>query len=226
MFERFNMNERLQHLVIVVSFMILLFTGFSLMFPYSIWTIFVVALSGGFYWRGIIHRLAAVVFILACVYHLFSIILTKRGKKEIRELLPTWKDFTDLLHMLKYFVGLEKERARFGRFSFGEKAEYWAMVWGSLVMIVTGVMLWGTTQTIGLYTKLGFDLAKVIHGYEAILAGLALIVWHFYNVHFNPEDWPFKNKLWLDGKISRERMAKEHPLELEYLERKQSEQKE
>lgn len=220
MYERFNANERLQHLIILISFTVLLITGFSLMLPYSVWTQVVVTLSGGFYWRGIIHRLAAVVFIVACLYHLLSIIFTKRGQEEIRELLPSFKDFFDLLHMLKYFIGLEKERARFGRFSFGEKAEYWAMAWGSIVMIITGILLWASTQTIGLFSKLGFDIAKVVHGYEAILAALALIVWHFYNVHLNPEDFPFKNTIWLDGKISRERMEKEHPLELEKLESK------
>lgn len=220
MFERFNLNERIQHILIILSFTILMVTGFSLMFPYSIWTLIAMTLLGGFYIRGIVHRVAAVVFILVCIYHFLCILFTKRGKHEIKELLPRLSDIFNLIHMIKYFIGLEKERPRFGRFSYGEKAEYWAMVWGSIVMIITGALLWASTQTIGLFSKLGFDLAKVIHGFEALLAALALIVWHFYHVHFNPDDFPFKNLTWLNGKVSREKMEKEHPLELEEIEKK------
>lgn len=219
MYERFNLNERIQHFVLLLSFTVLMITGFSLMFPISIWTVITVKLFGGFYMRGIIHRVAAVVFIALFVYHLLAILLTKRGRYEIKELLPSLTDFSDFFHMLKYFIGLEKERPKFGRFTYGEKAEYWALIWGSIIMIVTGSLLWATTQTIGMFTKLGFDIAKVIHGYEAILATLALIVWHLYNVHLNPEDFPFKNLIWLNGKISREKMEKEHPLELEKIEK-------
>jgi cytochrome b subunit of formate dehydrogenase len=190
-------------------------TGFSLMFPYSVWTIIIIRFFGGFYLRGVIHRIAAVVFVGLSIYHLGFLLFTPRGRKETKELLPAKKDFSDFFQMLKYFAGWEKERPKFGRFSYVEKSEYWALVWGTLIMTITGILLWAETKTIGLFTKLGFDLAKVIHGYEALLAALALLVWHFYHVHFNPEDFPFKNKIWLDGKISREKMAKEHPLELE-----------
>lgn len=217
LYERFNLNERVQHFVLILSFTVLAITGFSLMFPYSVWTLVVVRLFGGFYLRGIIHRIAAIVFIGLCLYHLLAVLFTKRGKQEIKALLPSLTDLSDFFHTLRYFVGREKERPKFGRFSYKEKAEYWAMVWGSIVMIISGIMLWETTQTIGLFTKLGYDIAKVIHGFEAILAGLALIVWHFYGVHFNPEDFPFKNLTWLNGKISPEKMSKEHPLELEQL---------
>jgi cytochrome b subunit of formate dehydrogenase len=113
-----------------------------------------------------------------------------------------------------------RKRAQFGRYSYMEKAEYWALIWGSAVMIVTGFMLWAATQTIGLFGKLGFDIARVVHGYEAILASLALIVWHFYYVIYNPDDFVFKNLTWIHGNISRERMHLEHPLELEKIEKK------
>ncbi len=218
MFERFTLNERLQHFVLLLSFTVLMITGFSLMFPISIWTTIIIRFLGGFYWRGIIHRIAALVFIGLSVYHFCYLLLTRRGREQFRELLPGWYDFRDFLQMIRYYVGLEKARPKFGRYSYPEKAEYWALVWGSIVMIVTGLLLWGMAQTIGAAGKLAFDIARVIHGYEAILAALALIVFHFYNVHLNPDDFLFKNLTWLNGKISREKMEKEHPLELEKLE--------
>lgn len=217
MHERFNINERIQHIFLILTFVVLMITGFSLMFPYSVWTVITIRLLGGFYLRGIIHRIAAISFIALCIYHFFVIIFTKSGKKEIKELFPSLKDFSDLFQMSQYFIGLKKEKPKFGRFSYIEKSEYWALVWGSIIMIITGILLWAMPQTIGHFTKLAFDIAKVIHGYEAVLAGLALLVWHFYHVHLNPEDFPFKNKIWLNGKISKEKMEKEHPLELERM---------
>lgn len=217
MYERFNLNERIQHIVLFSTFLILMITGFSLMFPYSVWTVITIRLLGGFYLRGIIHRIAAVIFILLCLYHFLAIIFTKRGRYEAKELLPGIKDLNDLINMFRYFLGLKKDKPKFGRFSYIEKSEYWALVWGSVIMILTGILLWAMPQTIGNLTKLAFDIAKVIHGYEAILAGLALLVWHFYHVHLNPEDFPFKNTIWINGKISKEKMEKEHPLELERM---------
>ncbi|HET7453447.1 MAG TPA: cytochrome b/b6 domain-containing protein, partial [Thermoanaerobaculia bacterium] len=109
-----------------------------------------------------------------------------------------------------------KERPRFGRFSYAEKTEYWALVWGTIVMTATGIVMWFDNTFIGLLTKLGYDVSRTIHFYEAWLATLAIIVWHLYFVIFNPDEYPM-NLAWLTGVLSEREMTEEHPLELERL---------
>ncbi len=132
------------------------------------------------------------------------------------DLLPRWKDMTDMKGVLRYTLGLQSMKPRFGRFSYMEKMEYWALIWGSMLMTVTGVLLWVENVTIGLFTKLGFDISRTVHFYEAILATLAIVVWHFYFVIFNPDVYPM-NLSWLAGRMSEEEMESEHPLELERI---------
>jgi cytochrome b subunit of formate dehydrogenase len=89
-------------------------------------------------------------------------------------------------------------------------------MWGSLLMGITGVILWFDNTSMGLFTKLGFDISRTIHFYEAILATLAIIVWHFYFVIFNPDVYPM-NLSWLTGKMSEREMLEEHPQELQRI---------
>jgi cytochrome b subunit of formate dehydrogenase len=113
-------------------------------------------------------------------------------------------------------LGISKEKPLLDRFSYIEKAEYWALIWGTIVMTLTGFILWFDNTFMGLLTKLGWDAARTIHYYEAWLAFLAIVVWHFYFVIFNPDIYPM-NTAWFTGKISEEQMADEHPKELERI---------
>ena len=100
----------------------------------------------------------------------------------------------------------------FDRFSYIEKAEYWALIWGTFVMAATGFIMWFDNTFIGLLTKLGYDVARTIHYYEAWLATLAIVVWHFYFVIFNPDSYPLNLAFW-KGTLTEEEMAEEHPVE-------------
>jgi cytochrome b subunit of formate dehydrogenase len=111
----------------------------------------------------------------------------------------------------------------FNRFGYIEKAEYWALVWGTLVMAASGLILWFDNYFMNLLTKLGWDIARTVHFYEAVLATLAIVVWHFYYVIFNPSVYPM-NTAWWNGKITEEEMADEHPLELEEIRSKELEE--
>jgi formate dehydrogenase gamma subunit len=216
---RMTLNERLQHGILALSFIILVVTGFMLRYPEAWWVVGLRNLSShAFEWRGLIHRIAGVVMLLAGVWHVAYLALTRRGRELLRDLLPCWKDLADMKGIFRYNLGLDKERPKFARFSYIEKTEYWALIWGSILMTVTGFLLWYENTTIGLFTKLGFDISRTIHFYEAILATLAIIVWHFYFVIFNPDVYPM-NLSWLTGKMSEEEMETEHPLELERLKR-------
>lgn len=211
---RMTVNERVQHATMAISFICLVITGFMLRYPESWWVAGIRHLSDDvFEWRSWIHRIAGVVLVGISMYHIFYVTATRRGRELIRDLVPKPGDITDALNMVRYNFGVIKDRPLLGRFSYIEKSEYWALVWGTILMGVTGAILWFETESIGLFTKLGWDIARTIHFYEAILATLAILVWHFYFVIFNPDVYPM-SLAWLTGKISEKDMEEEHPLEL------------
>lgn len=123
----------------------------------------------------------------------------------------------DMLGQLSYLTGRKNEKTKFGRFSYIEKMEYWAVAWGTIVMGITGGLLWFENIFLKYIDNSGMYIATVIHYYEAILASLAILVWHFYFVFFNPDTFPM-NKAWFKGVLTREEMENEHPLELEKIE--------
>jgi cytochrome b subunit of formate dehydrogenase len=116
-----------------------------------------------------------------------------------------------------YLVGKSEIKPLMGRFSYIEKMEYWAVVWGTFIMGGTGMVLWFENYFLKYVGTMGMDIATAIHYYEAILASLAILVWHFYFIFLNPDVFPM-NKAWFKGYLSREQMEHEHPLELMELE--------
>ena len=214
---RMTVHERMQHAALVISFTLLVITGFMLRYPEAWWVVAIRDVSSrAFVARSLIHRVAGVALIAAGLWHAGYLMFTPDGRRLFRDLLPAWRDFTDPWKVLRYNLGFAPEKPRFGRFSYIEKTEYWALVWGAVLMGATGVILWFENTSIGLFTKLGFDISRTVHFYEAILATLAVLVWHFYFVIFNPDIYPM-NLAWLTGRVSEREMLDDHPLELERL---------
>jgi cytochrome b subunit of formate dehydrogenase len=214
---RMSLNERIQHGTLALSFILLVITGFMLRYPESWWVSHIRSLStDAFEYRSMLHRISAVVLVAVSLYHLSYISFTKRGKQLIKDLLPKFQDLKDAIGIAKYNLGISKYKPELDRFSYVEKAEYWALIWGTMIMTVTGLIMWFDNTFIGLFTKLGWDIARTIHYYEAWLAMLAIVVWHFYFVIFNPDIYPM-SLAWLKGTISEEEMAEEHPLELKRI---------
>ncbi len=217
---RMNRSERMQHWALLISFTLLVFTGFMLKFPDSWWVRMIRDIGGGgervIELRSLLHRISAIVLIATAFFHVFYISFTQEGRLFIRNMVPKLKDARDVAQIVKYYLGVGKEKPRFDRFSYIEKAEYWALVWGTVVMVATGLILWFDNVSLGIFTKLGLDAATLIHYYEAILASLAIVAWHMYFVIFNPDVYPM-NLSWLFGTITEEEMLEEHPLELERL---------
>jgi len=206
---RMTTNQRWQHLILLTSFIVLVITGFALKFPNS-WLAEVLGMGEKL--RSITHRVAGVVLIVAGIYHVFYLAMTREGRRLIWDFAPRPKDAFDAWGTMLYYLGLGKERPKFGRFSYAEKAEYWALVWGTALMGLTGIMMWAKVSVGNLLARWWVDVATAVHFYEAILATLAIIVWHFYQVFLDPDVYPM-NWAWWDGKMPVELYRHEHGLD-------------
>jgi len=210
---RMTTNQRWQHLILLTSFIVLVITGFALKFPNS-WI--AEMLGNGEKLRSIVHRVAGVVLIAAGIYHVFYLASTREGRRLIWDFAPRPKDVFDAWGTMLYYLGLRKVRPQFARFNYAEKAEYWALVWGTGLMGVTGVMMWAKVWVGNLTARWWVDVATAIHFYEAILATLAIVVWHFYQGCRDPDVYPM-NWAWWDGKMPVEQYRHEHGLDKEAL---------
>jgi len=236
-FIRMDLTERLQHFILIITFFLLIITGLPIFFYEFKLLKGLFASQNSFYIRGIVHRIAAVLFILNLVFHFLYTIFTSRGRNNFKEMIPKFKDFKDAFEIfwhnlavtrflykrgiLKNFFNahpywLFEEPPKYGRFNFIEKFEYWAVGWGAVVMIISGFFMWNVELSLSLFPLWVHDIFIIIHGYEAILAFLAVIIWHMYNVHFNPQEFPM-SKVWLNGKIKARDLRILHPLEYENI---------
>ena len=209
---RMSLNQRVQHLILLSSFFVLVITGFALKFPDS----WFAALVGGETVRGIVHRVAAVVLISLGAYHIVYAAASREGRRLLRDFLPRMKDAHDAVENVSHYLGLSSEKPQFARFNYAEKAEYWALVWGMVIMATTGLMLWAKVTVGDLIPRWWLDVAAAVHFYEAVLATLAIVAWHFYQVFFDPDTYPM-NWAWYDGKVSLEHYREEHPLDAKAL---------
>jgi formate dehydrogenase gamma subunit len=216
---RLTANQRAQHWLLLSSFILLVLSGFALQYPDS-WLAW--SLGGNEFLRRIIHRVAAVVMLVVGTYHVLYLALTKEGRSWVKDMLPVPKDIKDVLGNFSYYLGLQNEKPKIARFGYAEKAEYWAVIWGTMIMGLTGLMIWFKLGIFGFLPRWWLDIALAIHFYEAILATLAIIVWHFYHVIFDPDVYPLNFAL-VDGKVSEEVYKEEH--ELDYDRLKQAESK-
>lgn len=193
---RMTLNERLQHLAMFLSFTLLATTGFAVHLPREGVRLLGESAPKVFDIRGGIHRFCGVVLVGVGIYHLFYLALTRRGRWQLRELLPRKQDLHDFSQMIRYYRCPETvPKPIFGWYSYVEKAEYWALAWGTLIMGVSGFALWLEEYV----PKVLLDVALVVHRYEAILAVLAVFVWHFYHAHLAPEVFPM-SPVWLTGR--------------------------
>ncbi len=221
-FVRMTLAQRIQHVVLFTSFFTLVLTGLPLVFPNAGLIHKLFFFPNSFWLRGVIHRVAGVTLISVGFIQIVYVILSPHGNRDFHKLLPTPQDALDALNLFLSNLGLRDERPKFGKFNFIEKFEYWALSWGIFVMAATGLMLWFNEAAIALFPIWVLDIVRIVHGFEAILAFLAIIIWHMYNVHLNPEVFPM-SKIWLTGKISKKELIEHHPLEYEEILRERRE---
>jgi predicted CXXCH cytochrome family protein len=219
---RMTKNERFQHFFLLTSFIGFVISGFALVYPEAFWVRgfrFILG-DSAFELRSILHRTLGIIMIITSSYHIYYLAFTKSGRQFFKDFLPAWHDWDDIKVNMKYLTFRSEEKPAFRRFSYMEKAEYWALIWGTVVMSATGLLLMFNNFFLAEAPKIWFDVSTLIHYYEAWLATLSIIVWHFYFVIFSPEVYPI-NKAFLTGMMSEELMEAEHPLELERLKKEE-----
>jgi len=197
---RMNLWFRIAHWGVMVSFPTLVFTGFALKYPDSWWSAPFLLWGKHDAFRGELHRTAAVVLIAATLYHLVHLAVNRRDRALLWAMLPKMKDATDLIHVLLYNFGVRKDAPQFEKFNYAEKLEYWAFLWGTVVMGVSGFLLWFNNFALRHFPKWITDAATAVHWYEALLATFSILLWHFYIVIFDPLVYPM-DLAWLNGKV-------------------------
>ncbi len=197
---RFDRIQIAQHITLALTFILLVLTGFALRYPEALWV----------KWTGIAflseparswtHRIAGVGLILFSVVHVFYILFARRGRDEFVAMLPNFRDLTDFTQNMGFHTWRTKRKPRFGRYDYTQKAEYWALVWGTALMAITGLVLWFPVTATAWAPAWIVSISETIHFYEAWLATLAIVIWHFFFVMAHPDVYPM-SWIWLTGKM-------------------------
>ncbi|HUI89482.1 MAG TPA: cytochrome b/b6 domain-containing protein [Anaerolineales bacterium] len=206
---RFSISTRIQHVLMLVSFTTLAITGLAQKFALNPVSLTIAEIWGGVDNLRLTHHVAATVLMLVAIYHVLEVSYKVYVLHTRMTMLPNLQDLWDAWAVFGYNIGLGKSRPQMGRYTFEEKAEYWALIWGIIVMGVTGFMMWNPIITTRFLPGYVIPAAKAAHGGEAILAVLAIIVWHMYGVHLKR----FNQAMWT-GKLTETEMRHEHALEL------------
>ena len=173
-----SLSQRTQHVILALSFIALAVTGFACS---GLW----LGRSWSQMFRSWSHRIAGVVLLVAGAYHIIYLLTKPEGRQLVKDFLP----LRGCGDSAKYLTGLSPTKAKIGRFGYAEKMEYWAVVWGTIIMGVTGLMIWFKMDVTKFLPRWAVDVCTTIHYYEAILACLAIVVWHFYHVIFDRETY-------------------------------------
>lgn len=219
-FVRFTLGQRMQHWALIVSFTLLALTGLPMRFPEAAWLGAIYGAFGGLSGARTLHRIAAVIMIADGVVHLAYLgrllVQHRFDARAAWPMIPNAKDARDWWATTRYYFGLQPELPRYDRFSFREKFDYYAVFWGLPIMMLSGLVLWFPVYFGNRLPDIAIAMAYIAHSDEAILAISAIVVWHFYNVHYNPDKFPM-SWVWWHGRITEEEILVEHPIEYERL---------
>jgi len=208
-YQRFHWAQRVAHALLLVSFTTLGLTGLPQKYAMTGWAQAMIKLFGGIETTRLIHHIAAGILMLLAIYHVLDISYRIFVRRSRMSMLLGLQDVKDGIQVFVYNLGLGKRRPQMGRYTFEEKMEYWALVWGTVIMGITGFMMWNPIATVRLLPGEIIPASKAAHGGEALLAVLAIIVWHMYGVHLRR----FNKSMWT-GRLTEVEMLHEHPLEL------------
>ena len=207
---RLDRTQVVQHLLLGISFIGLVISGFALRFPDAWWVSGLTALGMNEAARSLLHRLLAIIMVGVGISHLAYIMASRRGRREFRSLIPSWKDLSDFRQTVLLHLWKRREKVAYGRYDYTQKLEYWALAWGTAVMALSGFVLWYPAQAVKLFPSWIVEASQMVHYYEAWLAALAVVVWHFFFVLLHPKAYPM-SWTWLTGKMTLQEVRECHP---------------
>jgi formate dehydrogenase subunit gamma len=214
---RFSLQQRIEHFLTMTIFALLCLTGLPQKFYTAGWAQGLVAVFGGIDGTRLVHRGCGIALAISTVVHFANAIAAMLSKKVGFSMMPTRKDFEDAILQLRYYLGLTEKHPQYDRYTYKEKFEYWGLVVGNVIMVLTGFMLFYPVVFASIVPGQLIPAAKVAHSNEGLMAFLVITVWHIFNAHLNPDVFPFDASIFT-GKVRRERYEHEHPLELARLE--------
>ena len=215
-FQRFSNRQRLEHFVMMIAIVVLTLTGLPQKYPDAGWAETIVLGLGGIDSTRAIHRLFGAILALAALEHLTFMLGSLFLGRARATMVITRKDVADAIQNLKYCLGIARQAPQFDRYDYKQKFEYWGLIFGGIVMVSTGLVLWFPTVAARYLPAAVIPTSKVLHTNEAMLATLVVVVWHMYGAHLSPEVFPADTSIFT-GHISRERLKHEHFLEYQRL---------
>ena len=214
-FQRFNIGQRWEHLLLFLSATTLLFTGLPQKYRDTSWSQAILSTPDRVFLIQQIHHIAAIVLILEMLYHLGRAIYQLTRRKLSANMFPTWQDMLDAGQMILYLLFIRKDKPKFGKYNFEQKVTYWVVFFGFILMIISGLIIWFPLWFTNFLPGGIVPAAKLMHSTEAIAAGVFILIWHFYHVHIER-----LNLSIFTGKLSEKEMREYHAKEFERLERK------
>jgi formate dehydrogenase subunit gamma len=222
--QRFSLRQRVEHFLVMSIFTLLAVSGFPQKFYDAGWSHMIVGLFGGMERMRFVHRMCGIAFAILSVLHVLTVGVRVASGRARPTLVPSRRDFSDAVLTIRYYLRLSDHHAAFDRFDYRQKFEYWGLLLGGVLMVVTGLILYFPLVAVRFLPGELIPAAKVAHSNEGLMAFLVVITWHVYNAHLSPDTFPFDTSIFT-GRISRERMEREHPLELARIEGTQEPEK-
>jgi len=219
---RFDARTRVLHVIVMTTFLGLAATGLPLLFSEAAWAQRLASLFGGFHGAGLVHRVFGATLLAAVVWHVADVVWRAfvRGERGLfwgpNSMVPQPRDFADFFGMMKWFAGAGP-RPRFEHFTYWEKFDYWAVLWGTALMGAAGLILWFPVAASRLLPGWMFNIALFVHGAEASLAIGFIFVVHFFNGHLRPDKFPMDVVIFT-GTVAAGEMRHERAAEYDRLE--------
>lgn len=207
---RFGRRQVFQHAVLIITFTLLVITGFMLAYPETWWSRLLVDMGVTESIRRWAHRVSAILMMISSIYHLWWIIFAARGRDEIRRMAPGIADVRHVIQNMRFHLGQTDQRPAFGKYDYPAKAEYWALVWGTVIMALTGLILWFPAIATSFLPAWTIKVSEVVHLFEAWLATLAILIFHLFYVIAHPDIYPL-NMAMFSGKMPKEHAKHHHP---------------